>query len=301
MNASKKPRDLYAEVTQRIVEAIERGVRPWARPWTRGEATVAMLPRRRTGEAYRGVNVLLLWAAAQERGYTAQTWLTYKQVQAEGGQVRRGEKGTTVVYAGRSAPISGTTEGESDDTPARQARAFLRSYTVFNVEQVDGLPLPAAPGPVEAPKVDEAAQAFIDRTGATVRHGGDRAFYAPGPDVVQVPHVRQFRDVPAYLGTLTHELVHWTGHADRLARQFGQRFGDQAYAMEELVAELGAAFVCAGLNVSAEPRQDHAAYLAEWLAVLKADKRAVFTAAAQAQRAADYLWGLQAQPGAASA
>ncbi|MBS0349090.1 MAG: DUF1738 domain-containing protein [Proteobacteria bacterium] len=293
MEASKQPRDLYAEVTQRIVEAIERGVRPWSRPWARSQTAAGMLPRRHTGEAYRGVNVLLLWAAAQERGYSAQTWMTFKQVQAEGGQVRKGERGTTVVYAGQFTPATGMSEEGEDDTLERRARSYLRSYTVFNIEQVDGLPLPDASHPVEVPKVDEAGQAFIARTGATVHHGGDRAFYAPGPDVVQVPHVRQFRDVAGYLGTVTHELVHWTGHPDRLARQFGRRFGDQAYAMEELVAELGAAFVCAGLNVSAEPRDDHAAYLAEWLAVLKADKRAVFTAAAQAQRAADYLYQLQ--------
>jgi antirestriction protein ArdC len=304
LEASKKPRDLYAEVTQRIVEAIERGVRPWARPWTRDQAAPGMLPRRSTGEAYRGVNVLLLWAAAQERGYVGNTWLTYKQVQAEGGQVRRGERGTTVVYAGKFTPAGETTVDDNDsgdDVSARRARAYLRSYTVFNAEQVDGLPPPATPALVESPKVGEAVRAFIGKTGATVHHGGDRAFYAPGPDVVQVPHVCQFRDAAAYLGTVAHELVHWTGHPYRLARQFGQRFGDRAYAVEELVAELGAAFVCAGLSVSAEPREDHAAYLAEWLAVLKADKRAVFTAAAQAQRAADYLCGLQVPASVASA
>ncbi|MFO1291757.1 MAG: zincin-like metallopeptidase domain-containing protein [Rubrivivax sp.] len=295
MDTSKQPRDLYAEVTRRIVEAIERGARPWCRPWSRDQSAAGMVPRRHTGEAYRGVNVLLLWAAAQERGYTAQTWMTFRQAQAEGGQVRKGEKGTTVVFAGQFTPAVAMNEDSDDDAPTRQARAYLRSYTVFNVEQVDGLPSPPASQPAEVPKVSVAAQAFIDRTGATVHHGGDRAFYAPGPDVVQLPHVRQFRDVAAYLGTLTHELVHWTGHPDRLARQFGQRFGDHAYAMEELVAELGAAFVCARLNVGAEPRDDHAAYLAEWLAVLKADKRAVFTAAAQAQRAADYLHELQAE------
>jgi len=295
MDTGKQPRDLYAEVTHRIVDAIERGVRPWCRPWSSGKAAAGMVPRRHTGEAYRGVNVLLLWAAAQERGYTAQTWMTFRQAQAQGGQVRKGEKGTTVVFAGQFTPAVGMNEDSDDDAPTRQARAYLRSYTVFNVEQVDGLPSPPASQPAEAPKVSVAAQAFIDRTGATVHHGGDRAFYAPGPDVVQLPHVRQFRNEAAYLGTLTHELVHWTGHPDRLARQFGQRFGDQAYAVEELVAELGAAFVCARLNVGAEPRDDHAAYLAEWLAVLKADKRAVFTAAAQAQRAADYLHELQAE------
>jgi antirestriction protein ArdC len=295
MDASKQPRDLYAEVTDRIVGAIERGVRPWCRPWTSGQTAAGMVPRRHTGEAYRGVNVLLLWAAARERGYTAQTWMTFRQAQAEGGQVRKGEKGTTVVFAGQFTPAVGTNDGSDNDAPTRQARAYLRSYTVFNVEQVDGLPSPPASKPVEAPKVDGAAQGFIARTGATVHHGGDRAFYAPGPDKVQVPHSRQFCDAAAYLGTVTHELVHWTGHPGRLARQFGQRFDDQAYAIEELVAELGAAFVCARLNVSAEPREDHAAYLAEWLAVLKADKRAVFTAASHAQRAADYLHELQGE------
>lgn len=299
MDDSKQSRDLYAEVTRRIVEAIEGGVRPWCRPWSSSQAAAGMMPRRYTGEAYRGVNVLLLWAATQERGYTAQTWMTFRQAQAEGGQVRKGEKGTTVVFAGQFTPAVGPNEDSDDDAPTRQARAYLRSYTVFNVEQVDGLPSPPASQPAEVPKVDAAAQAFIARTGATVHHGGDRAFYAPGPDVVQLPHVRQFRDVAAYLGTVMHELVHWSGHPGRLARQFGQRFGDQAYAMEELVAELGAAFVCARLNVGAEPRDDHAAYLAQWLAVLKADKRAVFTAAAQAQRAADYLHELEAEAGTA--
>lgn len=293
MQTNNQSRDTYADVTRRIVEAIERGVRPWSRPWTHSQTAAGMLPRRHTGEAYRGVNLLLLWAAALERGYTALTWMTYKQVQAEGGQVRKGERGTTVVYAGQFSPPAGGSEEGDDATPARLARAYLRTYTVFNVEQVDGLRSPVALHPVEVPTVDGGVQAFIDRTGATVRHGGDRAFYAPGQDVVQVPQVRQFRDVSAYLGTVTHELVHWTGHPTRLARQFGQRFGDRAYAMEELVAELGAAFVCASLNVTAEPRDDHAAYLAEWLAVLKADKRAVFIAAAQAQRAADYLHALQ--------
>jgi antirestriction protein ArdC len=303
LEARKQPRDLYAEVTQRIVESIERGTRPWSRPWTRDQTTAGMLPRRHTGEAYRGVNVLLLWAAAQERGYSGQTWLTYKQVQAEGGQVRKGERGTTVVYAGKFTPAGDTTGDDNGaaDAPAPRARAYLRSYTVFNVEQVDGLTAPCVPVPVELPTVDEVAQAFIDKTGATVHHGGNRAYYAPGADVVQVPHVRQFRDAAAYLGTVSHELVHWTGHTDRLGRQFGQRFGDSAYAMEELVAELGAAFVCASLKIGAEPREDHAAYLAEWLTVLKADKRALFTVAGQAQRAADYLWGLQSQAGQACA
>lgn len=295
MKDSNTRRDLYAEVTNRIVETLERGVRPWSRPWTRSQSCAGSLPSRHTGEAYRGVNVLLLWAAAMERGYTAQTWLTFKQVQAEGGQVRKGEKGTTVVYAGQFTPAGGADDEREEDAPSTRARAYLRSYTVFNVEQVEGLPSAPARASVEATEVDAGFEVFVAGTGARVVHGGDRAFYAPGSDVVQVPHACQFRDPSAYAGTLAHELVHWTGHPDRLARQFGRRFGDQAYAVEELVAELGAAFVCAGMNFNAEPRDDHAAYLSEWLAVLKADKRAVFTAAAQAQRAADYLHELQTE------
>jgi len=296
MDDRKQSRDIYADVTNQIVEALDRGVRPWSRPWDLNNSAVGMLPRRHTGEAYRGVNVLLLWAAATERGYASQTWMTYKQVHAERGQVRKGERGTMVVYAGQFAPTNATTVGGDDDAPALRARSYLRSYTVFNAEQVDGLPPPPARQVVEPPKVDAEVEAFIARTGATVCHGGDRAFYAPGPDLVQLPNAHQFRDAAAYLGTLTHELVHWTGHPDRLARQFGHRFGDQAYAMEELVAELGAAFMCAGFNLNASPRDDHAAYLAEWLAVLRADKRALFTAASQAQRAADYLHQLPTEP-----
>lgn len=293
MEGKKQQRDLYAEVTRRVVEALDRGVRPWSCPWSRGAAGGGMLPRRHGGEPYRGVNVLLLWSAAMERGFTSRTWLTYRQAEALGGQVRKGERGTMVVYAGQFSPSKEGTEAAEGEAPARRSVAFLRSYTVFNTEQVDGLAAPAAPEAPGAVQPDADALALVARSGATVRHGGDRAFYAPGPDLVQMPEASRFRDAAAYFGTLAHELVHWTGHPDRLARQFGQRFGDQAYAMEELVAELGAAFVCAGSQLSPEPREDHAAYLAEWLAVLKHDKRAIFTAAAQAQRAADLLCGVE--------
>jgi len=201
MEGSKQSRDLYAEVTRRIVEAIERGVRPWSRPWTPSQSAAGMLPRRYNGEAYRGVNVLLLWGAALERGYTAQTWLTFRQAQAEGGQVRKGERGTTVVFAGQFAPAGSKSE-DDDEAPARLGRGYLRSYTVFNIEQVDGLAMATASAPADAPTVDGTSKSFIEQTGAVVQHGGDRAFYAPGLDVVQVPHAHQFRDVAAYLGTV---------------------------------------------------------------------------------------------------
>lgn len=293
MEGKKQTGDLYAEVTRRIIESLDRGVRPWSCPWSRGATSGGLLPRRHSGEPYRGVNVLLLWAAAMERGFKSSTWLTYRQADAMGGQVRKGERGTMVVYAGQFSPSKECAEAAEGDAPARRAVAFLRSYTVFNSEQVDGLPAQAAPEVPEAIQPGADAMALVERVGAAVRHGGDRAFYAPGSDVVQIPEASRFRDTAAYFGTLAHELVHWTGHPDRLARQFGQRFGDQAYAMEELVAELVAAFVCAERQLSAELRDDHAAYLAEWLAVLKNDKRAIFTAAAQAQRAADLLCGVE--------
>ncbi len=192
-----------------------------------------------------------------------------------------------------SPPITET--GEESDREI----AFLKAYTVFNVEQVEGLPadlypalipIPPAPAPLA---LVEAAETFIAHTGALVRHGGDRAFYAPGPDHIQLPPLAAFRDGESYSATKAHELVHWSGHSTRLARTFGKRFGDHAYAFEELVAELGAAFLCADLGITPETRADHAGYLAHWLKVLKADKRAIFTAASHAQQAADYLHQLQ--------
>lgn len=297
MNTSKPRRDLYAEVTQRIVTALAQGVRPWACPWKAHSGSAAR-PVRHTGEPYRGINVLLLWSTAQEQGYQRNTWLTYRQAEALGGQVRKGERGALVVFSGRHTAAEATPveDDVTEQAPGQErAYSFLRSYTVFNVEQVDGLPaaesLPVSAAASMTP--DQRAEAFFAATGALVRHGGNRAFYAPSLDVVQLPEPSAFKDAAAYAGTKAHELAHWTGHPQRLAREFGQRFGDGAGAVEELVAELCAAFVCADLLIGTEPRDDHAAYLAEWLKVLQGDPRAIFTAAAQAQRAADYLHQFQ--------
>lgn len=297
MKSNKPSRDIYADVTQKIVEALAQGVRPWACPWRHRQAGYAVRPMRHGGEPYRGINVVLLWAAAQERGYQRSTWLTFKQAELLGGRVRRGEHGALVVYAGRRATAEAGSDVDGTEKTAAVARAFgfVRSYTVFNIEQVDGLPAaepppPASPSPV---KPDQRAEAFFAATGARVQHGGSRAFYAPGPDLVQLPEPSAFKDIAGYTATKAHELAHWTGHPQRLGREFGRRFGDAAYAVEELVAELCAAFICADLRIGAEPREDHAAYVADWLRVLKADSRAVFTAAAQAQLAADYLHAFQ--------
>jgi antirestriction protein ArdC len=280
--------DVYERVTASIVAALEKGTRPWLKPWSRvdGEGA-AGLPLRANGTPYRGINVLLLWGAAADAGYTAPMWMTYKQAAEQGGQVRKGERGSMVVYA------NSFTRTETDENGQDEEREipFLKAYTVFNVAQIDGLKeVDASPVPVlEKPQLIETAEAFITGTGAVIRHGGNRAFYAPGSDHIQLPPVQAFRDVESYTATKAHELIHWTGHASRTAREFGKRFGDQAYAVEELVAELGAAFLCAELDVTVEPRCDHASYLAHWLQVLKEDKRAIFTAASQAQKAIDWL------------
>lgn len=297
--------DVYARVTDRIVEDLSRGVRPWAKPWTAPagqERARITLPLRGNGTPYRGINVLLLWGAALERGFSAPMWMTYRQAQELGGQVRKGESGSLVVFANRVT----RTETGDDGADVEREIPVMKGYTVFNVEQIDGLPerfrlrpapLPDAGEPVApgAPAIEPhaEAEAFFAGTGADFRHGGAQAFYAPSRDLIQLPPVAAFRDAEAYAATRAHELVHWTGHPSRNARAFGKRFGDQAYAFEELVAELGAAFLCAHLGVTAQVREDHAAYLSHWLQVLQRDKRAIFTAATHAQRAVDFLCGLQ--------
>lgn len=294
---STAPRvDVYARVTAKIVADLEQGIRTWARPWNAAHAAGHICrPLRACGTPYRGINVLLLWCEAEERGYTAPIWMTYKQAQALGAQVRKGETGSLVVYADRFTKTETNATGEE----AAREIAFMKGYTVFNVEQIDGLPAhfhARAVAPTSAlPRLD-TAEAFFSATGADIRHGGNRAFYAPGPDRVQMPPQDSFRDAESYAATLAHELTHWTSHPSRLARALGKRFGDDAYAAEELIAEMGAAFLCADLGITPEPRADHAGYLAHWLKVLKADSRAIFTAASQAQQAADYLRSLQPQP-----
>lgn len=292
--AAEAPKaDVYERVTSRILADLEKGVRPWVKPWSAGntEGKISR-PLRHNGTPYRGVNVLLLWGDAMEKGFSAPIWMTYKQAQELGAQVRKGETGSLVVYADRFTKTETNDKGEEEE---RQI-PFMKGYTVFNVEQIDGLPdqYKGAPRPALPPvELHEAAEEFFRRTGATFRHGGNRAFYAPGLDVIQLPPAEAFRDAESYAATKAHELIHWTGNKDRMAREFGKRFGDSAYAFEELVAELGAAFLCADLGVTPEIRDDHAAYLAHWLGVLKEDKRAIFSAAAHAQRAADFLQDLQ--------
>ena len=289
-NTPPTPRsDVYARVSDRIVADLEQGVRPWMRPWCKSpEEGATSRPLRHNGMPYRGINVLLLWGAAADKGFRSPTWLTYRQAQELGAHVRQSETGSLVVYANTFTTTDTNAEGEDVEREA----SFMKAYTVFNAQQIDGLPerkTSLSDEAVERLRSLETAEGFFAATGARVRHGGNRAFYAPSVDTVQLPPVEAFRDAESYAATKAHEFVHWTGHERRLARTFGQRFGDEAYAVEELVAEMGAAFLCADLGISQEVRADHADYLASWLTVLRADKRAIFTAASQAQRAADYL------------
>jgi antirestriction protein ArdC len=286
--------DLYARVTGRIVADLEAGVRPWFKPWSAGHAAGRITrPLRHNGTPYSGINVLLLWSEAMARGFTAPLWMTFRQALQLGAHVRKGETGSLVVYADRV--IKKETDEKGEDV--ERSIPFLKGYTVFNVEQIDGLPAlyiaPAAPvlDPVSRIVI---AEAFVKATGFDIRHGGARAYYAEGPDYVQMPPFESFRDAESYYATLLHEATHATKHPKRVDRDMGRkRWGDEGYAREELVAELGSAFLSADLGLTPEPRPDHASYIASWLKVLKDDKRFIFTAAAHAQRATDFLHRLQ--------
>lgn len=285
--------DLYARVTDAIVADLEAGVRPWVKPWTAVGRGPVSRPLRATGEPYSGVNVLLLWSEAVAHGYSADTWMTFRQALALGGQVQRGAHGATVVYANRVR----RTETNGDGAEIERSIPFLKAYTVFNVEQIDGLPAayrPEPPSPASPERRIARAHRFFEATGARIRYGGAEAYYAPVPDHIQMPVENAFPDIVDFYATLAHESVHWTKHDGRLKRDLGRkRWGDEGYAKEELVAELGAAFLCADLDLELTPRRDHADYIGDWLQVLKNDKRLIFSAAAFAQRACDFLHGLQ--------
>ncbi len=238
-------------------------------------------------KAYRGINTLCLWAAAESRGYESGEWGTYRQWLERGAQVRKGEKATLVVFW-KFANSSAEAEDGADQPVSGSRLLFTRGYSVFNAAQVDGYTPKAEPEPPLNERM-EHAEAFFAGVGADVRHGGNQAYYSPSSDHIQMPPFQSFVESVSYYSTLAHEHTHWTASAGRCDRQLGKRFGDNAYAAEELIAELGAAFTCAHLGLSTEPRTDHAAYIDSWLKVLKADKRAIFTAASKAQQACDWL------------
>ena len=269
---SNEKADLYTRITSRIIASLEQGVRPWLKPWNAEHAAGRITrPLRHNGTPYRGINVLALWGEAEDRGFSCPIWMTYKQAQELGAQVRKGERGSLVVYADR---FRKTETNDNGDDIEREI-PFLKGYTVFNCEQIEGLPArylaPATPvlDPVQRIAL---AEIFFGNTNADIRHGGGRAYYNISQDFVQVPPFEIFKDAESYYATLAHETTHWTRHEKRLAREFGRkRWGDEGYAAEELVAELGSAFLSADLGIALEPREDHASYIANRLEVLKND------------------------------
>jgi antirestriction protein ArdC len=285
---------LYQEITDKIIAELEDGRLPWVQPWgtTGAKASIAMPRNAASRRAYLGINVLILWDAVVRHGFTGQGWLTFRQALSLGGNVRKGERGTTVVYADRFIPDDERRRAERDgDQPG--AITFLKRFTVFNADQCENLPgeltvaPPAAPVGLILPQVE----ALIAATGADFRIGGDRAFYIPAQDYVQVPPPEAYFEPINWHRTALHELGHWVGHSSRLGRDMSGAFGSASYAKEELVAEMTSAFVCASLGIV--PTVRHADYIGSWLEVLREDNRAIIRAASAASKAAVYLLAFQ--------
>lgn len=281
-------RDLYSEVSARIIAELEKGAAPWIKPWsaTPGANTpcnaVSMRP-------YSGCNVVLLWIA-QAAGYRTPRFLTFKQALEVGGNVRKGERGTKVYFVKQFE----VRDQDADENVSARLIPMMRQYTVFNVDQCENLPDSinvGKPVRVRNPDTrDELADGFLRSTGADIREGHGEAYYVPSRDFISMPAFAGFRGADHFYNVAFHELCHWTGHKSRLGRDLKNRFGSRDYAAEELIAELGAAFLCAEFGFDGDVRT--AGYIATWIELLKADKRAFFTACSQASKAANYLRGL---------
>jgi antirestriction protein ArdC len=283
---------LYQEITNKIIAELEQGRVPWVQPWSSNTSCVPSpfgLPcNAATSRPYTGINILILWIAGTERGFASQKWLTFRQALKIGAHVRKGEKGISLVYADRFIPWRERTRAdEAGDDP--QAIPFLKRFTVFNTDQCEEVPAGIAPAPKPLPQdlVLPQAEALIRATGADLRIGGNRAFYVPSADYIQVPPPSAYFEPIDWHRTVCHELGHWTGAPHRLNRDLSGGFGSAPYAREELVAEMTGAFVCAALTIA--PTVRHADYLGSWLDVLREDNRAIIRAASAASKAADYL------------
>jgi antirestriction protein ArdC len=283
---TRKPgRDFAADITSLILEKLEQGVLPWKRPWN----ARATRPLRHNGEPYSGINHFYLGLVADTRNYKSPFWMTYRQSAELGGQVRKGEQGAYSVYYARATARE--TDLRSGDDRARSF-AFLKYYHVFNCDQIDNLPAhfhpePATPQDIAALRGD--AQAFLDGIPVPVLERGDEAFYSPLTDTITLPPRELFHSADARFSTLAHEAAHSTGAAHRLNRKFGKRFGDQAYAAEELCACMAEAKLCAEFEMDLELHDNHAAYLGHWVSILKSDKTAIIHAAAKADQAIKWL------------
>ena len=289
--------DVHEEITNRIIEAIEHGAGEFKLPWHRPAGSITRPVNIQSKKGYRGINVVTLWVEAQLRGYASPVWGTYKQFQEAGCQVRKGEKASLVVFY-KEIEFERAAAEVADGDDATASAWLARGYWVFNAEQADGFAQPERPPVVEIVRND-AVEAFMANTGIETKWGGHSAYYRPSEDAIQMPDRGLFigtdttSATEALYATWLHEGVHATGHKSRLDRNFAGKFGAEERSREELVAELGSAFLCADLAVTPTPRDDHAHYIAHWLEILKGDKKAIFTAAAAANRAVEYLHGLQ--------
>lgn len=269
--------DLYSSVTNTIIRDLERGAPPWVRPW-KGSAGGFLPQNYATGRHYNGINICILWYEAEQHGYATQQWLTFQQALAQKACVRKGEKGTTVVFVKRLHV------GQDEDA---KTIGMMRTFTVFNIAQIEGLPQPEPMPDIPEVVRNATTEAFIAATEADIRRGGDMAAYIPSKDYITIPFEKDFTGMEHFYATALHELSHWSGAKHRLDRDLSGRFKTQSYAAEELVAELSAAFLCAHLGVQGELR--HSGYIGNWLELLKSDDRAIFTASSKASQAADYL------------
>lgn len=283
--------DIHRSITEKILAAIEAGAGEYRMPWHRSDRSISRPVNASTEMPYRGINVVALWVEGLQRGFPSGSWATYRQWRKLGGQVRKGERGSLIVFYKEAEPEP----AQADDTEADpKPRLIARASWVFNAAQVDGWAAPQRPQQNEVEAI-EHVERFVSGLGADIRHGGEEACYHPVGDYVEIPDQALFRSTDysspteSYYSVLLHELTHWTGADSRLCRDLRSRFGSEHYAMEELIAELGAAFLCADLGITNEPRPDHAAYVADWLTVLDRDKKALFTAASKASAAVEYL------------
>jgi len=277
-------KDIYKTVTDKIIAELEQGVAPWVKPWTTVEDPI---PRNGlTQRPYRGINTLVLGMEQLAHGYSSNQWLTFRQALQAGGHVRKGEKSSTIVYY--EPRVVGTDTDESESETSTRVIPLLKVFNVFNLDQIAQLPDSFGQQPSEAAFDSSAlADQVLEHSGAVIHHQGFKAMYVPSKDAIYLPLPQHFADAAGYYSTALHELTHWTGHPSRLKRSLAGRFGDAAYAAEELIAELGSSFLCAHCRIDGQLQ--HASYIDAWLNVLQRDARAIFTAAAQAQKAADYL------------
>jgi antirestriction protein ArdC len=277
--------DIAQQVTDRIIAELEAGAAPWVKPWKPDSSADKSIV---SGKPYQGINRLLLAMSSMAGGFSSPYWATFKQWKERGAHVKKGSTGTQIIFY---SPIEKTVTDQVTGEAEQVSYAVLKSFYVFNADQVEGAEIPTAAPVSTVFESHDAAEAFIAGTGARISHGGDAAFYVPSQDRIQLPHKSSFTDPASYYATAFHELTHWTGHESRTDRKLSGKFASPSYAFEELVAELGAAFLCQDHGISGELR--HAGYIGSWLKACREDKRAIFRAAGLAQKAVDFMQSAQ--------